>query len=84
MIKANVHAGRGAGKFRDPWEIKKFLSSIGTNMTQVSRDIGTYPQVVQETVHGSRNHRKTLAHLRDLGCPLEALSLPEDLKTMEA
>lgn len=80
MTKANVHAGRGAGKYRDPWEIRRFLSLQDTNMLRIAEQLGVkYPQV-QETVKGIRNDRRVLAYLRDMGCPLNALSLPEDLK----
>jgi len=76
----NVHAGRGAGMYRDPWEIRKFLSLRNTNMRKLAQELGVkYPQV-QETVRGIRNDRTVLAHLRDMGCPLAALSLPDDLK----
>lgn len=80
MKKVNIFAGRGAGIYRDPWEIRKFLSMKNTNMRRVAQHLGVkYPQV-QETVRGIRNDRTVLAYLRDMGCPQDALSLPEDME----
>ncbi|CCO22200.1 hypothetical protein [Maridesulfovibrio hydrothermalis] len=73
-------AASGAGRYRDPWEIRKFLNSKGTSMSGVAVDIGLSPVIVQQTVKGVRNNRKVLAKLRELGCPVGALSLPEDMK----
>lgn len=80
MNQANVHAGLGAGRFRDPWEIKKLLSAKGTNMTKEARKIGISPQLFHRTVSGTANNRKVLEHLRRIGCPDKALSLPSDMK----
>lgn len=76
----NQHAGRGAGKFRKPWEIRKVLSLRGTSMREVADVIGVKYTQVTETVKGIRNDRKVLAHLFEIGCPAHALSLPADLK----
>lgn len=64
---------RGKGKGRNPWQIRAFLSGVGMNMTKVAERAETWPQVVQETVRGTRNHARTLKVLEDLGCPLEYL-----------
>ena len=76
----NVHAAPGAGRNRKPYRIREFLDAEGKNMADIARDLGVTIQAVSATVRGSRNHRKVLVALRDMGCPLDALSLPEDLK----
>lgn len=72
MITAQI-IQRGIGKGRNPWLIRAFLSGKGTNMSKVAKLAETYPQVVQETVLGFRNHRRTLNVLEKLGCPQEYL-----------
>lgn len=79
-MTCNVHAGVGPGKFRDPWAIRRFLSERGLNMSALARALEISPQAVQETVRGTRNTRKVLARLLEMGCPHEVLSLPDDLK----
>jgi trimethylamine:corrinoid methyltransferase-like protein len=64
---------RGRGKGRDPWEIRKYLSSMGLTMADVAVRAETYRPVVSDTVNGIRNHARTLAVLESLGCPLELL-----------
>lgn len=36
--------------------------------------------MVVETLTGVRDHRQVLKWLRDNGCPIDALRLPEDMK----
>ncbi len=60
---------RGKGKGRDSWAIRAFLSAQGLNMSSVARLAGTYPQVAQETIRGTRNNRRVLVVLETLGCP---------------
>lgn len=76
----NVHAGRGAGRFRDPWSIRRTLSAQGMNMRDVALKVGVNYTQVTETVKGIRNDRKVLAYLLEIGCSAKALSLPEDMK----
>ena len=64
---------RGIGKGRQPWRIREYLSGIGKTMTDVARTAETYPQVAQETIKGTRNHRRVLETLERLGCPREYL-----------
>lgn len=73
-------AATGAGRNRDPWEIRKFLNVKGTNMTKLARSLGVSVNLVHVTVTGARNNRKVLTALRELGCPEKVLSLPEDMK----
>ena len=76
----NVHAGVGAGKFRNPWRIREWLASRGLNMADVARALGVDHSVVAKTVAGNRNHRETLVFLRDKAqVPDEFLGLPKDL-----
>lgn len=72
--------GRGAGRKRDKWGIRKFLDENNTNMRRESIKLGVFPQVFQDTVQGIRNDRRVLKHLKEMGCPEIALSLPEDLQ----
>ena len=64
---------RGIGKGRQPWRIREYLSGIGKTMTDVARTAETYPQVAQETIRGTRNHRRVLEALETLDCPREYL-----------
>lgn len=79
----NVHAAPGAGRKRKPYRIREFLDAKGKSLTDLARELGVTVQAVSTTVRGSRNHRKVLKALRDMGCPLDALSLPEDLKSTD-
>ncbi|MFV0423512.1 helix-turn-helix domain-containing protein [Oleidesulfovibrio sp.] len=76
----NAHAATGAGIHRQPFRIREFLDARGLSMADVARQLGVSAQAVSATVRGRRNHRKVLEALRDMGCPVEVLSLPEDLK----
>lgn len=70
---------RGCGKGRNPWKIREFLSSIpsgngrSVSMTTIAELAETYPQVAQETIRGTRNHKRVLRVLENLGCPVEYL-----------
>lgn len=79
----NVHAAAGPGRHRKPYRIREYLDAKGMNMADIARELGVSIQAVSATVRGSRNHRRVLAALRDLGCPLDALSLPEDMRNDE-
>ena len=79
MIAAQL-IQKGKGKGRDPWLIRAYLGTIknpetgrAMNMSAVAILAETYPQVVQETVKGIRNHERTLKVLEDLGCPYQYL-----------
>ncbi|MFW5490401.1 MAG: hypothetical protein ACNI3A_18590 [Desulfovibrio sp.] len=82
-MNANIHAGVGAGRYRDPWGIRRFLDANGKTMTDVARTLDISSQAVSATVKGVRNNRRVLRLLRDMGCPAKALSLPDDLKEQE-
>jgi len=74
------HPRQSAGQNRDRWGIRTFLYRREMTMRQLSTELGVHYQQVQETVRGVRNDRAVLTHLRDMGCPLDVLDLPEDLK----
>lgn len=80
MAESIVRNGRGAGRYRDKWEIRKYLDSLGTNATLEAKKIGIYPRQFNETINGIQNNRKALAHLVELGVATEALSLPKDMQ----
>ena len=64
---------RGKGKGRDHWVIRGFLLSRKHTMADVARAAKVAPQVAQETIRGTRNHKRVLAVLKSLGCPEELL-----------
>lgn len=78
----NIHAGVGAGKFRQPFRIREFLAGEGLSMAGVARTLGVHNTLVSLTVQGIKNNKKVLGHLHQLGCPEEFLSMPSgnDLK----
>jgi len=73
-------AASGAGKFRDPWVIRKRLSELNTNMAKIARSINVSQHLVYMTVKGVNNNRRVLTALLEHGCEPEILSLPEDMK----
>lgn len=77
IIPLNVFAGVGSGKFRQPFRIKEFLAGKGINMSHIARELGVHHSLVGYTVKGTKNNKKVLKHLLDLGCPKEYLSMPE-------
>lgn len=79
-VAANPHAGVKAGKKRKPFRIKEWLSAQGTNQTEVANEVGVSKSIVSDTIRGTANNRRVLAHLRDSGCPKKYLSLPEDME----
>lgn len=79
-MKPNIHAGTGAGRYRQTWRIKEYLASIDLSMAAVAREIEKSSTLVRETVKGTRNNRSVLRHLLKLGCPAEYLSLPKDMR----
>ncbi|XPV77655.1 MAG: hypothetical protein ACNI27_06990 [Desulfovibrio sp.] len=78
MSRAAV--GTGAGKGRQPWNIRAYLDSKGMKMADVARSLDVSHQAVAQTVGGVRNHRKVLLFLYELGCPEDDLSLPQKIK----
>ncbi|WP_243451388.1 hypothetical protein [Desulfovibrio psychrotolerans] len=49
-------------------------------MAEIARQLNLPHQTVSATVRGVKNNREVLKALRDMGCPLDALSLPDELK----
>jgi hypothetical protein len=68
-----IFAQRGLGRGRDPWLIRRYLDSLGMNLADVAVLAKTRRMTVSDTVRGISNHRRTLAELERLGCPLELL-----------
>ena len=79
MNPLNPFAAAGAGRHRQPWRIREELDRRGLSMADVARALGLARSTVSRTVQGANNSRRVLAYLRDLGIPLEYLSLPEDM-----
>ena len=79
--RINAAAGLGSGRFRRPYRIREWLiEKKGMTMAELGREISVDRAVVSATIRGARNDRRVLLWLRDNGCPLKHLSLPEDLK----
>lgn len=69
----------GSGKTRRSWRIVEWMRDRGLSNDQIALDLDVDPSLVSHTIHGRRNSRIVLAKLRDLGCPTNILSLPEDM-----
>jgi hypothetical protein len=67
MDAKSIQSGRGKG--RNPWRIREYLADLGLTMADVGRMANVQRQVAQETVRGTRNHRRVLEALEGLGCP---------------
>jgi transcriptional regulator with XRE-family HTH domain len=52
----------------------------GLTQREIGNRLGMGQSVVSRTIFGSANNRRVLALLRDEGCPVHALALPEDMK----
>jgi transcriptional regulator with XRE-family HTH domain len=78
----NMSAAYGAGRQRQPWRIREFLDGKGKTQADVARALKMSPAVVNRTIRGSVNNRAVLGYLRDLGCPVTVLSLPEDMQNL--
>ncbi len=76
----NRCAAMGAGRNRRPWLIREFLDGLGKTQADVARELDKNPAIVNRTIRGSVNNRDVLGYLRELGCPEEHLSLPNDMK----
>lgn len=70
----------GAGADRDYWAIKKWLHEKGITMNDIAGALGINAGIVSSTIRGLRNMRQVLKWLSDKGCPVQYLSLPEDMK----
>ena len=70
----------GAGRERDSWGIREWLAAQKLNMTKVARILEVHPTNVTRTVAGIDNNRKVLLYLKNIGCPLKSLSLPDDIR----
>lgn len=76
----NMTAAVGAGKNRQPWQIRGYLADrLGMSMADVARELDMTDSLVRDTIRGARNNRRVLAYLRDAGCPVKYLSLPPDM-----
>ncbi len=80
----NPYVARGAGMQRQPFKIKEWLAFQGLTMADVARQAKINVRIVGDTVRGVRNHRETLKYLRSMGCPVEFLGLPEDMKIIQS
>ena len=66
---------------RDIVEIQVWLKRAGLRQVDIQKDLGIKFNVqVQETLRGVRNDRRVLGWLKEKGCPVEFLALPEDMR----
>lgn len=71
----------GAGAERDYWAIKKWLEQESLTIAEVAESLGINAGIVSATIRGTRNTRRVLVYLLSKGCPVNALSLPDDMNT---
>lgn len=76
----NRCAAVGAGRNRRPWLIREFLDGLGKTQADIASELNKSLSIVNRTIRGGANNRVVLNYLRELGCPEECLSLPEDMK----
>ena len=70
----------GAGRDRDYHGIRKWMDENYISGSQVARDVGLDPVNCSRVIRGLSNNRKILRRLLELGCPVDILSLPADMK----
>lgn len=80
ILRPSLAYKPGAGAQRDYWAVKKWLYDQGIALAAIARDLGVHPGIVSSTIRGTRNTRHVLKWLLEKGCPVEILSLPDDLK----
>ncbi|WP_291325310.1 hypothetical protein [Desulfovibrio sp. UCD-KL4C] len=81
-VVTNPFASVGAGRDRNPWPIKEWMDFHGIRQADIAIKAGVKGHsLVSRTIHGGANNKKVLGALRDLGCPDNILSLPEEMKT---
>lgn len=79
-VAANLHAGVGAGRERDPWEIKRQMDLLRITQADVAQKAGIKSHsVVSRTINGVANNEKVLRALVSYGVGVECLSLPEKI-----
>ena len=76
----NMLAGMGTGRNRRPYLIKEWMFTQGLTQNDIRDRLDLSQSVVSRTIMGSANNRRVLAYLRDEGCPVHVLALPEDMK----
>ena len=69
---------------RNGRKIRGWMEERGVSVTDVARRAGISRPIVSATIHGKRNSRRALAALREVGCPVRLLALPENMKGKEA
>jgi hypothetical protein len=66
---------------KDRRRVKAWMVMNNINGRHIQRALGhKWLTQVSETLSGIRDHRKVLAYLRDKGCPISYLQLPDDMK----
>ena len=71
---------RGAGRERDYHGIRKWMDERQIKNKKLAEELAVHPTVVSQTIRGIMNNRKVLTKLQNLGCPLDILSLPKDMR----
>lgn len=66
---------------KDRTEVRIWMLRNKLKGVDIKRDLGLrYLTQVVETLQGDRDDRKVLSWLKDKGCPVEHLKLPDDMK----
>lgn len=69
---------------RETNEIKAWLVRRGITQTEIAREAGVTPGLVNRTIHGQANNRRVLRRLVTRGVPERFLGLPKDMQTQQA
>jgi transcriptional regulator with XRE-family HTH domain len=69
---------------RETNEIKAWLVRREITQTEIAREAGVTPGLVNRTIYGKANNRRVLRRLVEKGVPEKLLGLPEDMQRKEA
>jgi hypothetical protein len=71
---------RGSGRERDYYGLKRWLGERQIRLKVLAKELDVHPTVISQTIRGIMNNRKVLTKLQELGCPVDMLSLPKDMR----
>ncbi|MEG6548902.1 XRE family transcriptional regulator [Desulfocurvibacter africanus] len=66
---------------RNSVQIRSWMVRNGIKPSRLARDLNVHHTLVSQTVSGTKNNRRVLRRLRDMGCPKKWLALPKDLES---
>jgi len=74
----------GAGAKRDYWAIKVWLDTNNLTLKEIAKKESIHVGLVSATIRGTRNTRRVIKRLLDMGCPPEIISVPDDMNIGQA